>query len=74
MLLLIISSCMAIYQKGVCHYMANALKELKETPQDISRRIASNTYDLSKFNDINESMNMDELMPFLKKHWHVLIL
>ncbi len=53
--------------KGVCHYMANALKELKETPQDISRRIASNTYDLSKFNDINESMNMDELMPFFEK-------
>lgn len=53
--------------KGVAHYMAHAVHDINESPQEISRHVAANKYDLSKFNDADVCTNMDELMPFFEK-------
>ncbi|MDY0074398.1 MAG: lysine 5,6-aminomutase subunit alpha [Acholeplasmataceae bacterium] len=53
--------------KGIAHYMAYAVHESDESPQDIARRIASNTYDLSIYQNHSLCPYMDQLMPFFEQ-------
>ena len=53
--------------KGVAHYMYYAVKETEETPQDISRRIANKTFDMSVYQAYPKVDKHDVLMPFFEK-------
>src|SRR3989339_508795 len=52
---------------GVSHYMHYAVKESEETPQEISRRIANKTLDLSVYQTYSPVIKHDALQPFIEK-------
>lgn len=53
--------------KGVSHYMAYAMTDHDETPQEIARRVASGSVDLSIYQNLPVKTDMTELMPFFEK-------
>lgn len=53
--------------KGVSHYMTYAVREMNESPQEIARRVAANTYSLQVFKDLPVPKEMVELTPFFEK-------
>ena len=52
---------------GVSHYMHYAVMESEETPQEISRRIANKTLDLSRYKTYPPVKKHDALHPFIEK-------
>jgi len=52
---------------GVSHYMHYAVKDSEETPQEISRRIANKTLDLSLYKTYPPVIKHDALQPFIEK-------
>ncbi|MDY0294831.1 MAG: lysine 5,6-aminomutase subunit alpha [Acholeplasmataceae bacterium] len=53
--------------KGVSHYMTYAMNDHDETPQEIAKRVASGSCNLSIYQDLPVKTEMSELIPFFEK-------